>query len=379
MKLLWIAPIRFGDTIHQVGELGTAQALKKRGWSIDFVGANSSSDAELFMIQKSFNLYQVKMLKFPGLSGLSFNYFLKKKLPTLIKNMNYDVIIVEWQAALGYLKSMRIMSKENIIIPPWLFEDRSPPANNQILGRLQWLLYDLSWKKAAPKADAIEVLVPGLENFINQRFKLNLPVIYCPSGVDVDRFFNLNSPLGDCLNMVYHGSLDKERGLKNIIKFGKELEIKKILFKITVFGSGPLSTYFSEESTKNIWLDFKGRVDYDEVPKILSKHDIGLLPLPDKLPWNVGSPLKVMEYAASGLVTLATDVEGSLPFKNFDWFHMAPSSDPLPSWLKKIDLIIDERNEFITLRESARNTAESELTWDSAVKSLDQTLRSFLS
>jgi len=378
MNILWITPIRFGDTIHQVGEIGTASALIKKGWNIDFLSAEGNPNAQKFMSELGFKLFQVPMSRLPGAAGISFNNNISKKIPLLLEKNNYDVIMVEWQAALGFLKFKKSIIAKNMTIPPWLFEDRSPPANKGIVGRLQWLHYDKAWKSSHIDANEIEVLVPGLEKFVKNRFSITRPMIYCPSGVEIDRFQNSSKPLGGIIKFVYHGSLDKGRGLDKIIKFGIKLSNENYKFNILIFGVGPLSKYFSKMSNKYSWLEFKGRVDYSEVPILLSEQDIGLLPLPDELPWNVGSPLKAMEYAASGLITLATDVDGSIPFMNYNWFFCGPKENPIDRWIEHIEYIFSEPMQFISLRGAARRDAEKFLTWDVSVIQLDKALRQLL-
>ena len=70
---------------------------------------------------------------------------------------------------------------------------------------------------------------------------------------------------------------------------------------ITILGEGQERQFFQKSSERLSWLKFLGKLDFEYVPEIVAGNDFGILPLPDKLPWRVGSPLKIMEFASSGV------------------------------------------------------------------------------
>ena len=374
MRLLWVAPIEFGKTIHQVGELGTAAALSRKSWEIDFLSIEWRGDSSAFLNKLGFGSHVVRRSTIPGLGGLSFNRSIKRALPRIVQKGNYDAILVEWPGALGVLRGLKKMNQLGIKCPPFLFEDRSPPASGTILGLLQWIHYDMSWKHVARMADSIEVLVPGLESFVRNRFGDLPKMVHCPSGVDVNRFVPEFTKLESKIRVVYHGRLDSNRGLERIEEFGKRIIELGYDIEITIFGRGPLARKFQKMSNRLNWLNFLGEVDFDEVPSIIAKNHLGILPLPDRLPWNVGSPLKLMEYASSGLPILATDVEGCIPFSEKDWVCLADNKDPINQWCNFVSLITENPEKYKSMAKKARTDAEMELTWDHAVVDLDSEL-----
>ena len=375
MRLLWVAPIEFGKTIHQVGELGTAAALSRKSWEIDFLSIEWPGDSCAFLDKLGFGSHVVRRSTIPGLGGLSFNRSIKKSLPGIIENGDYDVILVEWPGALGVLTGLEKMKDNGIKTPPFLFEDRSPPASGTVLGSLQWIHYDLSWKRVARKADSIEVLVPGLESFVRKRFGDLPPMVHCPSGVDVNRFIPEFASLESKVRVVYHGRLDSNRGLERIEEFGQRLIDMGHDIEITIFGRGPLEKKFQKLSNRLNWLFFLGEIDFDKVPSTISQNHFGILPLPDRLPWRVGSPLKLMEYASSGLPVLATDVDGCKPYSGKDWVCTADKNDPIDHWCNFVKLLIENPDKYHSIAKKARADAEMELTWDHAVRDLDMELK----
>jgi len=374
MRLLWVAPIEFGKMVHQVGEIGTADALRRRGWDIEFLSIDSGDEGKNFMRERGFITHTISKSKFPGLGDLTFNRAIIKRLPVLLESGNFDAILVEWAGALGVRRALKRFAKAGGTPPPFLFEDRSPPADPSLVGRMQWLHYDLSWRIAARDADSIEVLVPGLETFVRSRFGDLPPMVHCPSGVEVERFKATESELGNPIRLVYHGRLDRNRGLSRIVELGRRLVENGLEVRVRIFGRGPQSNYFEKEASRYDWLEFLGEVEFHEVAGLVAENDFGILPLPDELPWRVGSPLKLMEYSASGLCVLGTDVDGCIPYADLPWVHLSPSSDPVPDWISRIHDVVRERMRFPELRKFARQGAESKLTWDCAVEDLHQEL-----
>ena len=91
MRMLWVAPIVFGETVHQMGQLGTAGALRKKGWEIEFASIDGGPKSSIFMKEMGYNIHQFKTSKIPGLGGFSFNRSLRKGLPTIISEGKVSV------------------------------------------------------------------------------------------------------------------------------------------------------------------------------------------------------------------------------------------------------------------------------------------------
>ena len=74
-----------------------------------------------------------------------------------------------------------------------------------------------------------------------------------------------------------------------------------------------------------------------------------------------------MEYAASGLCVLATDVDGSIPLEKFDWFFVSPSESPVNQWIESIYRI---KESDLDLKKQVRLELEKELSWKNASREL---------
>jgi glycosyltransferase involved in cell wall biosynthesis len=81
--------------------------------------------------------------------------------------------------------------------------------------------------------------------------------------------------------------------------------------RMVIVGSGPLLSDLKKEFAKRNLVDraiFPGAVAHDEVALILREFDIALAPYPEHAHAFYFSPLKLFEYLACGVATVAADV-----------------------------------------------------------------------
>ena len=102
--------------------------------------------------------------------------------------------------------------------------------------------------------------------------------------------------------------------------------------------------------------------------------DIGVLHLPNRDVWKHASPLKVAEYAASGLPVVASDVSGLEDYRGAEWITLIPLGDD-SNCQKALHALcalpLDERRRLGAL---AREEAECSMSWERCTESLHQML-----
>ena len=273
-----------------------------------------------------------------------------------------SVAIVDWPLA---PKVGRLLDSMAI---PWVLVDRSPPADQGILSRLQWKGWDKAWNLIQKRGGNGGCVVSSAHgSFVEKRIGIpagNLSII--PAGVDLNQFSPSDSNVRGPLKLVYHGTVNKNRGLEQLPILHSKLTDVGVDFTLTIIGDGD---YFSTlqarfKGVPNV--DVSPKLSPDEISKILSESDVGLLTMPEAGVWNLASPLKRAEYLASGMVVCGINHAGHRIKDSSDWLQLFTQSEFIPKtveWLAKI-----ERAELTTYQEQARRYAEQHLSWSHSVE-----------
>jgi glycosyltransferase involved in cell wall biosynthesis len=141
------------------------------------------------------------------------------------------------------------------------------------------------------------------------------PPIYLPLGVDRQLFFPKHLKTSR-LTIGYVGMLEThnvDKGVlnacKEIVKINNDFETK------TIIVSGPNKKL--EEIKK--FFEINEFVPHEEVPEIISKFDIGIVPYPNNKHMSLyASPMKIFELASCGVPILASDIESHTELESFN-------------------------------------------------------------
>ena len=328
MKLLWITHRRESE-LSATSRRGISSALDARGWNVEFM----SPDGD-YPVERSNKL---------GKGHRSFNRSVSSKLQSM-NLQSFSLAIVEWTGVEGAAK---ILQSESI---PWIIMDRSPPVATGIVGWLQRKQYERAWNIARSQSSGRAVKSKHMEG--SQSW--DGPSSIVPAGVDLNAFdiATMNEkPL-----IVCHGSLDRSRELHRLARMDVNL---------LLFGKGN----DSERLSKMARVEGLG-----EVASRLATADIGVLHLPNRDVWKHASPLKVAEYAASGLLVVASDVSGLELYRDSEWITLIPLGDDIAcnNALRTLcELPLEERQRLGAL---AREEAEHSMSWEKCTESLHKML-----
>ena len=141
------------------------------------------------------------------------------------------------------------------------------------------------------------------------------PPIYLPLGVDRQLFFPKHLKTSR-LTIGYVGMLEThnvDKGVlnacKEIVKINNDFETK------TIIVGGPNKKLeeikkFVEVNNMSSYFEINEFVPHEEVPEIISKFDIGIVPYPNNKHMSLyASPMKIFELASCGVPILASDIE----------------------------------------------------------------------
>lgn len=175
---------------------------------------------------------------------------------------------------------------------------------------------------------------------------------------------------------VYTGSLAKGKGLEIILK------VAKLLPEINFHIYGDFSnSHFSESDLKKFKnIKFLGFIDYKNIPNILNKYYLYLMPYQKKVyvrsnNIEVGkfmSPMKLFEYMAADGVIIASNLkvyDHILNYKN----SILIRNNSIKDWEKKIKYYFKNIFKFKYLSKNASKNVKN-YTWEKRINKLDKFL-----
>lgn len=120
------------------------------------------------------------------------------------------------------------------------------------------------------------------------------------------------NPFSDpAMTMIYSGRLSRDRGLEIMADILKELRSMGIPARLLLLGAFIPAQEEEDfhQYAMNIteWIEFMGWVNFESIPHVLSKADVGLAILTSEPRYVAATPVKLFEYMAVGLPVVASD------------------------------------------------------------------------
>ena len=316
-RIFWVTPDRFDRKLDKSSWLEMARCLQDLGWEVTIVAARKDANAPDYG----------GLVKFVPAIDLSFVFRISALLSIrklLKQELRAGDVVLLNQDALWLVPGLRRI--DDIFIH---FDVRTLPVNvhglKRRLGRA--LFWSLPIRFFAERADGYSFITTRLckevESEFNLRFGEN---VIWGSGVNLSLFNKKPSSTGTSssrFRLLYHGSISHTRGIGSVIEalsLGGRLPIE---MEFRVVGDG-IDRAELEEKARHLGMQdciiFKGYMPYEAVVDEILDADVCICPLPDRLEWNVSSPLKVFEYMACGKPLILTPIDahrevvGDAPF-----------------------------------------------------------------
>ena len=112
--------------------------------------------------------------------------------------------------------------------------------------------------------------------------------------------------------LLYHGVLDEQRGILQLIKLFAESFKEDDKVVLLLVGDGPakdsVKRFIRQNKVDNIIL--LDPVSYSKMPELIAACDVGLVLLPDHPWWRHQCPTKLIEFLALGKPIIASDLPG---------------------------------------------------------------------
>ena len=185
------------------------------------------------------------------------------------------------------------------------------------------------------------------EDLFNKFGKIkNLKKIYTlHDGVDLIKFKNNNIIENSTPLLTYCGSLSKSKGIDLIINSAKY--INNVKFQIIGGLKADVDYYkkiANDNGIKNI--NFIGQVNYSDVPDLLNKSDILLLPSSSKntKSRNYTSAMKLFEYMSIGKPIIASNIPSNTEILENNLNCLLFEPDNPQSMVEKINTLINDKD-----------------------------------
>jgi colanic acid/amylovoran biosynthesis glycosyltransferase len=136
------------------------------------------------------------------------------------------------------------------------------------------------------------------------------PVAYLPYGVPMPAVARATDVEANPLRIIYLGRLAQEQKRVRLFpKIFEQLLASGISFHWTIAGDGPEKEFLQSTMTSRAsqTVSFAGKVSYNDVPQLLSQHDLFLLASDYE-----GLPLSLLEAMAWGLVPVVSDLTSGI-------------------------------------------------------------------
>jgi len=368
MNIAWVTVRRWDDMCTTTTD-ALVRGLVDRGHQISILNADAPGSHEAFP-WKHVALHQSK---WPG-----------RKAATLAKSArewckenteaNFDVILVDWPLAPVFGRNF-VNTNQRLVLM-----DRSPPADATFLAKFQWRGWSKAWWMLRKGVFSHGLVVSNAHrNYVVQRTGVDINKVECiPAGVNVVDFQNTSMRKEGPWNFVYHGRLDKHRGVLALPMLMRNLINRGFDVHLTLIGDGDVLNVLQEMTEGEAFLSVVSQVPRQDIPSYLAKQHIGLLPMPPSRVWTLASPLKRSEYLASGLLVYGVDHDGhQIAGGHESWFKLAPKEDfhtVACEWIGDLSTLTPE--ELQHRSREARAYAAAHCSWETSVIALESVLQS---
>ena len=354
MRLLWISGRCLGSDLAGSTEVHLSSGLNSHGVEVTLLSPGN-------FLSDGFRHVSVGRVGIPGLQTLSGAFSIKKIIksnPNLISKVDY--ILVDWRYV-TFLK--RELVNLNI---PWAIIDRGPPATSGVIGgRIRReLLRNIQkkfWKSAWEIAGMHSIggfVVSSEHDKLVRGVSRSLETMIIPSGANPNKYLTSKENPDVSIKFAYVGRLDRKRGMTKIFDLSTALVERGINHHISIAGEGDMSYEFDNISQRNSNFTYLGKTDMMMTERMLAEQHVGIMPMPDKPVWRISSPIKLSEYAASGLAIVGPNHPGNrLPGRG-RWDLLSEEEDWVSECVESLEEVINRGNWEAEVVRSALESSE---------------------
>lgn len=348
-------------------QIALATGLGKRGYKLTFVNSDTQGSHDHW----PWNHQSIPNNVPRGLRSRALGKKMRKWFSSKPTQEN-SIALVDWRIASELIP---LFQKRKM---PWVLIDRSPPADKGLLSFLQWPSWKRSWKSVEGDKKAIGCVVSKAHGtFVEMKTRVNPDsIIELPAGVDLNLF--QPDKRFEQFTLVYHGRLDRHRGVMALPMLLHKALIQGIEARLILIGEGDAFQGLSKIANQNPSIEVKPSLSKAKLAEIISKCHVGLLPMPKQKIWTISSPLKRSEYAACGLLIYGINHSGHqfAGEKALEWMYLVDQEDFHDAGTAWFADLLDRDLELLS--QQARTFAEEYLSWENTLDALENAVLSLV-
>lgn len=368
-RIIWLAPDRFDIKPDKSTWLEMGRCLRERGWTVTILTGRKETGARL---KETFDglVEVVDAIDLPFVFRISL---LRSMIRWLRRNAAPEDVIVMNEDALWLLPQLRHMGIRLVHL-----DFRTLPVDvHQWKKRLDRLLFwHLAIKLFGRKVDGYSFITERLRKEVEAEFALEAnDYAIWHSGVNLDRFRTPASHVrrtSGAFRLFYHGSISRTRGLGLVID-AIALGGLPADFEFVIVGDGPermdLETQVRDLGVSR-QVRFRGFVPYEHVVDEIAYADVCICPLPNRLEWNVSSPLKVFEYMACAKPVILTPISAHQDVLDTSDFVVWTKGFEPADFRNAILEAVASRGELSAAAHAARDMVKGRYEWRVQANSL---------
>jgi glycosyltransferase involved in cell wall biosynthesis len=306
LRIAWVYPSSFDDTLDAATYLDTTRELRQMGCDVTLIavgpdGPSEYRGVEVWCVSQP-DVYLIRQLLF----------HLKVVRWLLAHHHQLDAILFHeistlWLLPLRLLRGSRrpalVVDTRTLNMP------REDTLTLRI--RLRGAYLNLMMRLANRWADGRTAITRRMAEVVNIPERRLWGV--WPSGVRLEQFAPPRQqrrwPTNDepvCI--VYVGAMEYERGLMTLCRAVVRAQVESMRFNLTLVGDGRERAELEAFAARHDCIRVLAPVPHQQIPELLCRAHIGVLPFPDEVKFQVSSPIKLFEYMAAGLPILATRI-----------------------------------------------------------------------
>lgn len=387
------ASVHVREMIEALGRAGhsvvlAAQTLQKSNWETPAALAvpivNIKPSAETLSVARAVKEFNARLEQENSLASDIRRIAYNRDLETeLLRRFDSDPpdLIYERASLLGVAGGLVARAFRR----PLIIELNAPLATEQSAYRetlLPKLAVDAE-RALLNRADAVFVVSQTLRNHVLELGIASEKIHVVPNGVDARRFFpasrdeQLRERLGlkDSRVIGFVGGLRPWHGVESLPGLMQALAEEFRDLKLVFVGSGPLERELKLKFAEKDLSDrvvFLGAVPHDQVAPIIRQFDIALAPYPEHAHSFYFSPLKLFEYLACGVATVAADIgqiSEIVKHGETGWLHRPGDLSALAEACRTL-----LRNATLkqTVGKAAAQLIHEHYTWDHNVRRIEE-------